>query len=257
MSSKPLFVASDMHLGAVPEAAERGFIRWLEYAGSNAGEVIINGDLFDFWFEYRTGIPKGHTRVLGALSDLVDAGIPVTHMGGNHDWWTGPYLRDEIGLTLYHDPVELELAGLRTLLAHGDGLGNGDLGYRALRLLLRSRPTVWAFRLLHPDLGAALAHFVSRTDDRIAGPSDSELGRSSALEKWAVEALRQRPELDLVILGHTHIPMLMEVEPGRYYVNAGDWVHHWSYLVLQEGQPPRLDIWEDCGSTSGTSDTSA
>lgn len=247
MSSKPLFVASDMHLGAVPNATERAFVRWLEFAGATAGEVIINGDLFDFWFEYRAAIPRGHTRVLGALCALVDAGIPVTLMGGNHDWWTGAYLRDEVGLTLYHDPVELELAGFRTLLAHGDGLGTGDLGYRALRLLLRSRPTVWAFRWLHPDLGARLARFVSNTEHRLAGPSKAEVGRSIVLEKWATETLEQRPELDLVIVGHTHIPALLEVEPGRYYVNAGDWVHHWSYLVLQAGEAPRLEIWENGG----------
>ena len=246
--SRPIYLTGDVHLGAVPPERERSFIRWLEYAGASAERIILNGDLFDFWFEYRSVIPRGHTRVLGALAALVDAGVPVILMGGNHDWWGGSFLEEEVGLEFLRDPVVLELAGRRTFLAHGDGLGRGDLAYRALRLILRGRLTRSAFRWLHPDLGTRIARGVSQTADH--GTTSAERHRTRALETWGVEKLRAEPDLDLVILGHAHIPVLTEVGANRWYVNAGDWVTHRSYLVLEDGAVPRLLEWEVSGAAA-------
>ena len=243
MAEKPVHIVSDIHLGAVPQETELAFVRWLENAGQNASKLIINGDLFDFWFEYRSAIPRGHTRVLGALTSLVDAGLPITMMGGNHDWWSGSYLTDEVGLTFLQDPVVMNLAGYRTFLAHGDGLGRGDLGYRVLRGVLRGRFTRWCFGWLHPDMGAALADRISRTEHRQTQTSDEEHDRSKALRSWSRLKMAEEPDLDLVVLGHTHVPVIEEIEPHRYYVNSGDWVHHRSYLVLQDGEPPTLTEW--------------
>lgn len=252
MPSPTVYLASDVHLGAVDAAREREFVSWLEWAGARAGEIVINGDLFDFWFEYRHAIPRGHTRVLGALAALVDGGIPVRMMGGNHDWWGGDYLEQEIGVAFHRDPITLELGGRRTLLAHGDGLGRGDLGYRMLRLALRGRVTRWAFRWLHPDVGAWVAERVSGTHDRLDGPGAHDRHRSDALASWARERLDEDPALELVALGHTHVPRLDEVAPGRWYLNSGDWVYHRSYAVLEDGVPPRLEEWSGSGSVSGS-----
>jgi UDP-2,3-diacylglucosamine hydrolase len=240
--SRPVYLSGDVHLGAVAPERAASFVRWLAHAGEHAGHVILNGDLFDFWFEYASVIPRGHTRVLGALAALVDAGVPVTLMGGNHDWWGGSYLEEEIGVTFLRDPVVVDLAGRRTFLAHGDGLGRGDLGYRLLKSVLRGRATRWAFRWLHPDLGAGLARRVSKTEHR--GPNEDEKRRALALEAWGVAKLEGDASLDLVILGHTHIPVLHPVGPGRWYINAGDWVAHSTYLVLADGAEPELREWD-------------
>lgn len=244
MSTDPVYLTSDVHLGAVPPEREAAFLAWLEHAGSAASRVVIDGDLFDFWFEYRSAVPRGHTRVLGALARLVDAGVPVVLMGGNHDWWGGSYLRDEIGVEFHREPVTLELAGRKTFLAHGDGLGRGDLGYRLLQLVLRGKLTRGAFRWLHPDLGARIAARVSNTELRGTGPSESERTRSRALREWAREKLRGDPALDLVVLGHTHVPVLEEVDEDRFYLNLGDWLHHRSFAVLEPDAPPRLERWD-------------
>jgi len=244
MSEKPIHLASDIHLGVVPPETESAFVRWLEHTGDAASQLILNGDLFDFWFEYRSAIPRGYTRVLGALANLVDGGLPVTLMGGNHDWWGGSFLTQEIGVTFLQDPVVLDLAGFHTFLAHGDGLGRGDLGYRLLRAVLRSGITRWSFGWLHPDVGATVAGRVSKTEHRMRGPSDSERNRANVLQEWGRRKLRDDPDLDLVVLGHAHIPVVEEVEPRRYYVNAGDWVHHRSYLTLSAGERPVLREWE-------------
>lgn len=243
MADRPVYLASDVHLGAIPSPREQAFLSWLGGLGEVASHVVINGDLFDFWFEYRRGVPRGYEAVLGILSELVRGGVPVTLMGGNHDWWGGRYLREEIGVEFLQDPVVRDLAGFRTFLAHGDGLGKGDLGYRLLKLVLRGRLTRSAFALLGPDLGGRIAGGVSKTEHRWGEPTRGDLERSEALEAWAVSKLEASPELDLVVLGHTHIPLVREVAPGRWYVNAGDWVHHASYLVLEEAEPPRVLTW--------------
>jgi UDP-2,3-diacylglucosamine hydrolase len=243
MSNSPVFLSGDVHLGAVPPETDRAFLAWLEHCGREASRVLLNGDLFDFWFEYGSVIPRGYTRVLGALAALVDAGIPVLLVGGNHDWWGGSFLRDEIGIEFHQEPVILDLQGRRTFIAHGDGLGSGDLAYRALRSFLRGAPTRLAFRWLHPDLGASVARLVSKTEGRTAESMERQQARSRFLEEWAEEKLRQAPDLDLVVLGHTHLPVLREVSTGQLYLNAGDWVVHRSYAVLAEGEPPTLHYW--------------
>ncbi len=253
MPSSSVYLASDIHLGAVPDERARAFVAWLEWAGARAGEIVINGDLFDFWFEYRHAVPRGHTRVLGALARLVDAGVPVRLMGGNHDWWGGDFLEGEIGLTFHREPVVLDLAGHRTYLAHGDGLGAGDLGYRLLKGVLRGRFTRWAFRWLHPDLGARIAGRVSATEHRVDGPATDDRERAAALERWALDHLDASPDLDLVVLGHTHIPVLREVGEGRWYLNAGDWVYHTSFAVLEPGTVPALHEWKGGGAASALS----
>lgn len=242
MDRAPVYLASDVHLGAIPRENEQAFLHWLEDAASRASVIVLNGDLFDYWFEYRTAIPQGYTRALGLLARVVDAGVPVHLLGGNHDWWGGRYLEEEIGLSFHRDPVRMTLAGQRALVAHGDGLGPGDHGYKALRAVLRSRVFNWCYRWLHPDLGAMVANRASSTEHRGA-PTEGERHRSRVLRAWAHETLAGDRELDLLVLGHTHIPILDEPEPGRHYLNCGDWVYHRTFAVLEEGEPPRLLSW--------------
>lgn len=248
--SRPVFIAGDVHLGAIPPDRATSFLRWLEHAAGSAERIVLNGDLFDFWFEYGSVIPRGHTRVLGALAAAVDGGVPVTLVGGNHDWWGGSYFEDELGVTFLRDPVVTELAGRRAFLAHGDGLGRGDVGYRVLRWVLRGRPTRWAFRWLHPDLGARLARVVSQTEHRRS--DEAERRRAEALESWGVAKLRADPSLELVVVGHTHAPVAREVEPGRWFLNSGDWVLNRTFVTLERGAPPRVLEWEVSGRGSAT-----
>lgn len=242
---KPVFVASDAHLGAAPPAHQRAFLLWLEHAAAEGSEIILNGDLFDFWFEYRWGVTRGHGEVLAVLRDIVRSGVPVTLVGGNHDWWGGAHLRDEVGLTLLDRPTRRQVAGRETLLAHGDGLGQGDVGYRVLRTVLRSPLTRLAYGMLPVRLGDRIARGVSRTEHRWDHWGASQQARSEALEAWALDTLRQDGELELVLLGHTHLPMVQEAEPGRWYVNSGDWVFHQSYVTLRENEPPCLRDWRE------------
>ena len=244
MQSKPYLVVSDIHLGAVPRETERAFRAFLDHAAATASGLLINGDLFDFWFEYRAVILREHFRVLAALAAVVEAGVPVNFIGGNHDGWAGDFLRDEVGVRVLAGPLHLELAGRRALVAHGDGLGAGDLGYRILRRVIRHPLTVGAFRALHPDVGVRIAQRASSTEARQGGGGRSNAGRAEFLATWAAEQMAADSSLDLVVVGHSHTPVLEELFPGRYYVNTGDWLEHFTYLSLAPGGgPPELLHW--------------
>ena len=209
-ATKPVLIASDVHFGAAPPAHEKAFMGWL-------------------------------------LRRLVDSGLPVTLMGGNHDCWGGAYLRNEVGVEFLEEPVVRDLAGFRSLVAHGDGLGAGDHGYRVVKRVIRSGVTRTLFGLLPVAVGDRVAAGVSNTEDRWDQWGDRQVARSEALESWAIGQLDAEPELDVVLLGHTHLPILREVTPGRWYVNSGDWVFHQSYVTLREGTPPRVDDWRERG----------
>jgi UDP-2,3-diacylglucosamine hydrolase len=243
MAEKPTYIVSDIHLGAVPRETERAFREFLAHVGEHAAGLLINGDLFDFWFEYRSVIASEHYRVLAALRDVVEAGVPVWFVGGNHDAWGGSFLRDEVGIRLLDGPVELELAGRRCLVVHGDGVGTGDLRYRALRRVLRSSLAIAGFRAIHPDWGARIAARVSTTPEKVGSPGRASAERADRLIAWSRERLAESTRLDMVVAAHVHLPRVHEVEPGRWYVNAGDWINHWSYVVLPPGGAPELRTW--------------
>ncbi len=245
MESRAVYVVSDVHLGAVPEATERAFRRFLAHVAERASLLLVNGDLFDFWFEYRHVVLSEHYRVLAALRDLVEAGVRLAFVGGNHDAWAGPFLRDTVGMELYRGPVEMALGGRRVLVAHGDGVGRGDLKYRALKRLIRNPLTVGAFRAVHPDLGRRIALRASSTEHKAAGHDRASAGRAAFIEGWASERLRADAGLDLVLAGHAHRAARLEVAPGRFYVNTGDWLGSYDYAVLPGGgAPPELHRWE-------------
>lgn len=242
------FIASDIHLGAVPDGTERAFISFLEHVGAHGSALLIAGDLFDFWFEYGTVIPGRHFRTLAALAALVDAGIPVTMAGGNHDAWGGAFLREHVGLRFHDRPFEMTLAGRRALVAHGDGLGKGDLRYRLLKATIRSRAAIWGFRALHPMLGLRLAERMSSTADKPA-EAHQLAGRAAFLEAWSRARLDADPGLGYVVCGHSHVTAVVPVARDRYYLNAGDWLRRFNYIRLEEGVPV-LCTWPAPGEAS-------
>jgi len=245
MNPKPVYVVSDTHLGAVPAATERAFRGFLHHVQEHASALLINGDLFDFWFEYRSVILREHYRVAARLAELVEAGIPVTFVGGNHDAWGGSFLRDEVGMRVIDGPVEMELAERRTLVAHGDGVGSGDLKYRMLKSVIRSRLSIGAFRAIHPDLGRRIANAASSTEHKAGTGDIRSKNRADFIQAWGRERLLADPTLDLVLTGHAHVPVVEEVAPGRFYANSGDWIRSYTYLVLRpEGGAPELRTWE-------------
>ena len=247
--TKPVVVVSDLHLGAVPETVQQDFVRFTKQWYGAADTLLINGDLFDFWCEFRTVVPSQHFHTLRALADLRESGVKLILVGGNHDAWGGPFLEEQIGIELVDGPRELEIAGRHTLVAHGDGLGPGDHGYKMLRRVIRSRPFCGFMRWIHPDVACGIAQRASRTSDRLDHGFARAQERAGVLEAYGTQLLEDRPDLDLVIFGHSHTPAVRAVGDGRFYVNSGDWVTHRTYTVVSEAEVVQRE-WTGGGEES-------
>lgn len=153
----PVYFASDVHLGggdpAAARAVERKFLAWLDLAGKDAEAILLVGDIFDFWFEYRRVIPTGYARVLGKLAELTDRGVRVVLFTGNHDMWTGDCLARECGVEVCTSPQVMTLCGRRIFIAHGDNMQiDGQPLLKLLNRVFRSRALRWLFSWgVHPD----------------------------------------------------------------------------------------------------------
>lgn len=224
-----------MHLGAGPPDLERRLVEFLRHAPRDARSLVINGDLFDFWFEWRTVIPRGHFRTLAALADVRDAGVDVFMIGGNHDCWGGDFLSREVGVRYQLGSWNGELAGWRARIDHGDGLRpREDRGYRALRRVIRHPLAMHAFRLLHPDFGTRLARGSSNTSRTYRARDDG-----AGLRAIAWRTLDADPALDLLVFGHSHVATLERSPRGGVYANAGSWLDAPTYLAVT---PERIEM---------------
>lgn len=242
---KKLYFTSDHHFG-IPNhseslAREKTLVRWLEAIKRDVFELFILGDLFDFWFEYKTVVPKGFVRVLGKLAEMADSGIRIHFFTGNHDLWMRDYLQREIGVTLYREAQSFRYGGKYFLIGHGDGLGPGDRGYKWMKRLFVSPWARWAFRWLHPDLGLRLGKYLSTQNDLISG--DADLGfsgkKTEPLVQYAERKLQEK-HYDYFIFGHRHLPLDIPVGQSSRYVNLGDWIGHFTYASF-DGVQLRLE----------------
>jgi UDP-2,3-diacylglucosamine hydrolase len=243
MLAAPCYIFSDSHLGAGARDDDRALASFLRHLHGRAGSLLINGDLFDFWFEWRHVMPRGHFRVLAALADLRDAGLPVLMIGGNHDCWGGEILEKDVGIEYRLGILETSLGGWRAHVEHGDGLRPvEDRPYRRLRAVLRHPLSIRAFRWLHPDWGSRLATGSSDAS-RVHRARDGGAG----LRAVANEMLSGDAGLELVVLGHSHVPALERAPHGGVYANPGAWLDSHSYLVVT---PERIELrrWR-AGST--------
>ncbi|MDQ2667237.1 MAG: UDP-2,3-diacylglucosamine diphosphatase [Gemmatimonadota bacterium] len=243
MLTPPCYVISDVHLGHAPEPIERALLSFLRSLPGRAGSLLINGDLFEFWFEWKTVVPRSGVRVLAALMDLRDAGIPMTMLAGNHDCWGGDFLR-EAGVNFGFGPLDGVVGGWRAHVEHGDGLREKeDRGYRALRRVLRNRTAIRAFgSILHPDFASRLAMGSSHTSRTY---TSRDQGRG--LRTVASSMLDENPSLELVVFGHSHVASLERLS-GGVYGNAGSWLDRPTYLVATPSDIS-LRVWD--GSPEG------
>lgn len=229
----PIVFVSDVHLGARigPPQREQWLIELLAEIPADAGALFILGDLFDFWFEYRHAIPKGSFRIGRALADIVDSGVPVVYLGGNHDFWVGSHLSEELGVRVFLEPILARLHGRSVLLAHGDGLGPGDSGYKVLKAVLRNRLAIALFRSIHPDLGIPLGWKVSNTSRHHTKQREVLLPR--ILRDIALPRLVGSTEA--MVMGHVHEPSHFAAR-GREFLLIGDWIGNFTHVRMENGR---------------------
>ncbi|MBW2937328.1 UDP-2,3-diacylglucosamine diphosphatase [Aureisphaera sp. CAU 1614] len=236
-AGKKIYFSSDNHLGApTPSKSlprEKKFVAWLDAVKGDAAAIFLLGDLFDFWFEYKTVVPKGFVRVLGKLAEISDSGIPIYFFVGNHDLWMHDYFEKELNIPVYRDVKEFTFNNKTFLIGHGDGKGPGDKGYKRMKKVFINPFSKWLYRWLHPDWGMRLAQYLSVKNKLISGDEDRQfLGDD---KEWlALYAKRKLEEkhYDYFVFGHRHLPMKIEIGEQATYFNLGDWINHYTYGVF-------------------------
>jgi len=227
-----VIVVADAHLGQVPPAVGTAFHAFLDDVPQPGDHLVLTGDLFDFWFEYASVIPRKHFATVAKLQEVRTRGVSITFVGGNHDRWGGSFFTRDLGIQFFGGEAELDLNGRRAFIAHGDGLTEQHWSGALMHRVLRHRVTVAVFRVLHPTIGFWIADLFSRhladsTKDRAV------LDRAAAAQrKWAAEFLERHPAVQLVIMAHTHRPVVERWPDGRTYLNPGAFLDGGRYAVI-------------------------
>ena len=264
MSEKKIYFASDVHLGnrylQNPLDAEKKLVRWLDEIKEDAAAVYFLGDVFDYWYEYKYVVPRGHVRFLGKIAELSDLGIEIHLFIGNHDIWLFDYLPKEIGATIHIEPQTIELLGKKFFLGHGDEVGNYPTKYKIIQSIFRSRFNQILYSTIHPYWTFGFARRWSLSS-RKSGLAAEKLKKTitrnqKILEEFAKKHLQTHPDINFFIFGHLHIlldeeisgiiPKSSGVESMRDSVRLliiGDWMQHFSYAEW-DGEKLELKKYE-------------
>lgn len=245
LEDKHYFI-SDIHLGlqdsTIEKQKELSLVRFLDNIGGNAKKLYIVGDLFDCWIEYRKVVPKGYFRLLAKLNELIESGVHIHFLSGNHDFWLNTYLRDEVGLDINYNELTDEINGKKFYMIHGDGLSKKDLGYRILKKILRSPINQFLYSWIHPDIGIYIAERSSKTS-RIYNV-ENETQSPVYMKDFAVQKLTEG--FDYIIMGHYHKPVMEKININNhkgYFITLGDWIKYNSYGLFN-GTNFTLNFWE-------------
>jgi UDP-2,3-diacylglucosamine hydrolase len=237
---KKTYFASDFHLGTdarlTSQERERQIVRWLDQMALDAEQLFLVGDIWEFWVEYKSVVPKGSVRLLGKLAELRDGGLNIEFFTGNHDLWMGRYFEDELGILTHRQPILREINGKSCFIGHGDGLGPGDSGYKFLKKIFTNPTCQWLFRAIHPDVGSALGQFWSGKS-RVKNLTDDLLFLGEK-EEWLIQFCEQQLSSfkpDYFIFGHRHLPIDWMLSNGKSrYINLGEWMRATTFAVLDE-----------------------
>jgi UDP-2,3-diacylglucosamine hydrolase len=232
-----IYFISDAHLGSLlvkdPRAHEKKLVDWLDSVKSDATAIYLLGDMFDFWYEYRTVVPKGFVRFLGKLAELTDAGIEIHFFTGNHDIWTFGYLENEIGLIIHTKEEVLQIGNKRFFLAHGDGLHAEKRGFEILRKIFHNKFLQKLFRYVPAQLGQEFGYNWSRSNrEKILHLENKFQGEQNENLVVFSKKYLETNDVDFLIFGHRHIPLDLQLKDQKRVVILGDFVSIFSFGVF-------------------------
>ena len=236
---KNVYFLSDAHLGSWAmnhrRTQERRLVRFLDSIKEKASALYLLGDMFDFWYEYRYAVPKGYTRFLGKLSELTDSGVEVHYFTGNHDIWAYDYLEKECGVTIHRAPLTVEIGDKVFFLAHGDGLGDPDKGFKVIRAIFHNRICQYLFSALHPRWGIWFGQMWAKKSrlKRKDGKEPPYLGEEREyLVRYVKDYMKERPDIDYYLFGHRHIELDLMLSKKTRMLILGDWLWQFTFVVF-------------------------
>jgi len=245
---KKTYFISDAHLGSLVVENNREhelkLVNFLDSIKADAEEIYLLGDMFDFWYEYKAVVPKGHVRFLGKLAEMVDLGIKIHFFIGNHDIWTFGYLEQEVGLIVHREPTTIELNGKTFFLAHGDGLHDNSKGFKFIRWIFHNRTLQKMFTYFPPRLGLAFGNQWSKGNRKKDIVRDySYQGEENEILVRFAKQYSEAHKVDYFIFGHRHILLDLQLANNSRMMIIGDWLSIFSYAVW-DGENLKLELLE-------------
>ncbi len=236
---KPIYFISDAHLGSWAishhRTQERRLVRFLDEIKDKASAVYMLGDMFDFWYEWKYVVPKGFARFLGKIAELSDRGVEMHYFIGNHDIWAYDYLRKECGVTLHREPLTTELYGKEFFIAHGDGMGEDDKGFKLMRFIFHNKTCQWMYsNLLHPNTAMKFGLNWAKKSrlKRVNGEEPPYMGEDKEeLVLFSKAYQKEHPNIDFFIYGHRHIELDLMLGKETRMLIIGDWITQFTYAV--------------------------
>jgi len=244
LNNKKVFFASDFHLGTPTPISskerEKKIVKWLSEIEHEAAAIFLVGDIFDFWFEYDKVVPKGFLHFFAKITELRNKNIFIAFFTGNHDLWMKDYFVEELGIPVYHHPVEIEIENKKFLIGHGDGLGPGDNFYKVLKKAFTSPFLKFCFKWIHPDIGIRLAQKWSSNSRLTNELKDEAVFKGDNEWLWQYcKSVHENRYHDFYVFGHRHLPLNLPVGKHGRYFNLGEWVTQCNYGVF-DGSDFRL-----------------
>ena len=218
----PVFI-SDLHLGADHPRTLDAFLRFMRALAPGHRELVILGDLFEYWAGDDDLSDPVAQAVCGALAEAARRGQRVFVMHGNRDLLLGRGFAQHAGATLLADPTLAAIGATRALLAHGDAYCTLDEPYQRFRA--QARDPAYQRRFL----GRALAErkaFIGQARARSEENKRMQAADIMDVTPEAIRAALRAAGVTLMIHGHTHRPaqheFVLERAPAQRCV-LPDW----------------------------------
>ncbi len=235
IASGDLTIVGDTHFRdrGLPGEAERRerFIRFLD-ATPKGVVLVLLGDIFDFYFEYRSVVPRRFLDIFGAIARATGRGVDTRFLGGNHDYWVGDFFTRELGVRVHRKEIRIEAQGRKLVLAHGDLVMPRDYGYKVLKDVIRNPVVIEMSRWIHPDILDAVASGVAHGSRALFHIAQEKRARAVAAHAWDRFFVRGN---DAFVMGHVHFPM-HETREGKEFLIVGDWIEHFTFVRMTHGR---------------------
>jgi UDP-2,3-diacylglucosamine hydrolase len=231
-----IIVISDTHIkfneNDEDKARRLRVTNFLQSISSDTDMLVLNGDIFDLWFDWNSVIIAGYYDFIHELKTIISRGIKVVMLAGNHDFWFNGFL-EKLGIEIYSDYYITIDKQNQIYFTHGDKHTSNDIRYFIFRNLLRNKVTKFIFNLIHPELSLNIGKKLSRSSrDRQDSPEITKK-KNQGLIDFAEKKIKDGYQL--VIMGHAHNPQKIQLDQG-FYLNSGDWIVHNSYIEIVDGQ---------------------
>lgn len=218
-----IYFISDVHLGVLDrkddKLREDMFLSLLDKISLDAEKIYLVGDIFDYWFEYKSVIPRNFYRTLTKLHDLNQNNCEIEFLMGNHDFGHLDFFENELGIKVHSGDIERTHSGKKFYISHGDGKNPNDKGYILLKKIMRNDFSLWLYLKLHPNLGIGLASGSSKESRKYT--TKKHYGEGDSMFEFAKAKIDEG--FDYVIMGHRHLATKEKYKDG-YYINIGEWI---------------------------------